>query len=209
MSILLTRLTAQLTVAAGARYDAISYPDAHASANHFRLKGIKQQKLTGGKSEMERFLAQNHSAMTHLPIGAAILLAFSAIAALFTSRKEITSSWAVLSIIAFVSVLPTLATGVASAKGRFNGEGKPFVQDGLLVSNSTANTRLWRHQILGTAGAALSAMLAFLGVAMLRGRSPNQYLIVLLALILVILWVAGGHLGGEELWGPDTFPAFK
>ena len=158
---------------------------------------------------MELFLAQNHSALTHLPIAAAILAAFSAVAALFTPRKEIMLMWAFLSIAAFVTVLPTVATGVVAAKGRFNDNGKPYIESGVFVSNNPANTRIFQHEVLGSAGTALGAILAFLGLAFLRGRRPNMYLIALLAVALAVLWGLGGHLGGKEMWGPDTFPALK
>ena len=160
---------------------------------------------------MELFLAQNHSALTHLPIAAAILAAMSAVAALFTSRKEkeIVFMWALLSITAFVTVLPTVATGVVAAKGRFNEDGKPYIEGGILVGNSPANSRILRHEVLGTTGSALAGVLALLGLAFLRGRMPNKYLIALLALALAVVWGLGGHLGGKEIWGADTFPALK
>jgi hypothetical protein len=157
---------------------------------------------------MELFLAQNHSAMTHLPIASAILAAAAALAALFVSRKEVAFLVAVLSIAAFVTALPTIVTGVAAGRGRINDEGKPYIQSGVFVSNIPQNTRIFRHQILGITGTGLAAILAILAVARLRGRSPNRYLIALLAVLLALLWGVGGHLGGKDLWGPDTFPAF-
>ncbi len=158
---------------------------------------------------MLRFLAQNHSAMTHLPIAAAVLGALAALAAVFVQKKEIAWVWAVLSITAFVTVLPTLATGIAAAKGRTNDDGKPYIESGLIVSDIGANQRVFRHQLLGLSGTAVAAILAALGIAGLRGRKPNRYLVVVLALLLAVLWGIGGHLGGEELWGPDTFPGFR
>jgi uncharacterized membrane protein len=157
---------------------------------------------------MELFLAQNHSPMTHLPIATAILGAIAALAALITHRKEATLIWALLAVTSFVTVLPTVLTGIFAAKGRFNDDGKPYIQSGIIVSNVPANARIFRHQALGLSGTAVAAILAALGVIRLRGRVPNQYLVVLLAVILAILWGLGGHLGGEELWGPDTFPGF-
>jgi hypothetical protein len=154
------------------------------------------------------FLAQNHSAMTHLPIATAILGAVAAIAALYVHKNEITWTWAVLSIAAFVTALPAAVTGIAAAKGRFNDEGKPYIQSGLIVAHIPANTRIFRHQILGASGSAVAAILAILGLRRLRGQNPNRYLVVLLAVLLAILWGIGGHLGGRELWGPDTFPGF-
>ena len=155
-----------------------------------------------------QFLAQNHSAMTHLPTASAVLAAAAAIALLFVSRKELSWFCAVLCITAFVTVLPTLVTGIAAAKGRFNEEGKPFIQGGFIAENIPANAQIRRHQILGISGTVVAAFLAWFGVASLRGRSPNRYLLVLLTVLLAILWAVGGHIGGQELWGPATFPAF-
>ena len=158
---------------------------------------------------VDMFFAQNHSAMTHLPLAAAVMVAACAIAALFTSRREIARAWAVLAIVAFVSALPAVATGVEAAEGRFSGDGKPYIQHGYIVSKTPASERVWRHQMLGGGGSAIAAVLATLGVSVLRGKSPNKYLVTLLALVLAVLWAIGAHTGGAELWGPDTFPAFK
>ena len=158
---------------------------------------------------MDLFFAQNHSAMTHLPLGAAIMAAACAVAALFTSRREIVQAWAVLAIVAFLTALPAVATGVEAAEGRFSGDGKPYIQHGYIVSRTPASERVWRHQMLGGGGSVLAAVLAVLGVSVLRGKSPNKYLVILLALTLAVLWAIGAHTGGAELWGPDTFPAFK
>jgi hypothetical protein len=155
------------------------------------------------------FLAQNHSAMTHLPIAAAILAAISALAALFVSRREVALFWATLSITAFLTVLPTLVTGILAAEGRFNADGKPYLEGGVLVSRIPANDRVWQHELFGGGGTAIAAILAISGIALLRGRKPNKYFIATLALALAILWGIGGHLGGKELWSPDTFPAFN
>jgi hypothetical protein len=157
---------------------------------------------------MWQFLAQNHSAMTHLPTAAAILGAAAALALLFVCKKEITFCWAVLSITAFVTVIPTMVTGIAAAKGRLNDEGNPFIQSGFIVDNLPENERIHRHQLLGISGSVLAALLTLLGISRLRGGNPNKYLVFVLTLLLAILWGIGGHLGGEELWGPDTFPAF-
>lgn len=157
---------------------------------------------------MMLFLAQNHSAMTHLPIAISILGAVVALAALFVSRKELTWAWAALSIAAFLTVLPTLVTGIAAAKGRHNEDGRPYIESGFIVNHIPENTRVFRHQILGLSGSAVAAILALLGILRLRGRNPNMYLVAILAVLLAILWGIGGHLGGEELWGADTFPGF-
>ncbi|MBZ5497272.1 MAG: hypothetical protein LAP85_12790 [Acidobacteriia bacterium] len=154
------------------------------------------------------FLAQNHSAMTHLPIAAAILAAIAAFVALFVFRREIVWAWAALSITAFLTVLPTVVTGIAAAKGRLNEEGKPYIQNGFIVDHIPANTRIWFHQMLGISGFVVAVILAILALARLRGRDPNKYVIALLAVLLALLWGLGGHLGGKELWGADTFPGF-
>jgi len=154
-------------------------------------------------------LARNHSAMTHLPVAAALLVLVCAIVASFKAHREIALAWAALSILAFATSLPTLTSGIAAARGRFNGDGKPYIESGVMVGRNPANERIWFHQILGASGTGVAAILALFGLAVIRGRSPNKYLVVLLALTLTLVWAVGAHLGGEELWGPDTFPAFK
>ena len=158
---------------------------------------------------MELFLARNHAVMVHLPIGAAVLAAAAAIVGLFVHRREIAWSWAVLSLVAFVSALPALVTGSAAAKGRFNEEGKPYLEQGLIVADTPANTRIFRHQMLGIAGTVAAGLLSALGIARLRGRNPNRFQVAALAIALAFLWGIGGHLGGQVLWGPDTFPVFS
>ena len=158
---------------------------------------------------MELFLAQNHSAMTHLPIACSILLAVCAAAAVFTTKREVAMAWAWLSILAFISALPTVTTGMFAARGRFNTEGKPYIESGFFVTNVPASARVWRHQLLGVTGFAVSLILSGLGVAKLRGRNANKYLVLALAVTLALLWGIGGHLGGMEMWGPETFPALK
>jgi uncharacterized membrane protein len=155
---------------------------------------------------MTLFLAQNHSAMTHLPIASAILAAVAALTALFVRRREISQCCAVLSILALVTVLPAAITGIAAAKGRFNDEGKPYIQSGVLVSNIPANARIFRHQVLGVAGAVVSALLTLLSISTLSGRNPNRYLIALLAVLLALLWGLGGHLGGRNSGVQTLFP---
>jgi formate hydrogenlyase subunit 3/multisubunit Na+/H+ antiporter MnhD subunit len=157
---------------------------------------------------MMLLLARNHSAMTHVPTAAAILGAVAALALLFVYKKEVAFCWAVLSITAFVTVIPTMITGIAAAKGRLNDAGKPYIQSGVIVDNVPANARIHLHQIMGISGGMVAAVLALLGIRSLRGGNSNKYLVFLLALLLAILWGIGGHLGGEELWGADTFPAF-
>ncbi len=157
---------------------------------------------------MELFLAQNHSAMTHLPIAASIMAAIAALAGLFANKREVLRLWAMLSLAAFVTVLPTLVTGFAAAKGRYNEEGQPYIQSGLLVNRIPANSRIFNHQIYAFSGTILSFLLAAGAAAQLSGRKLNRYLIALLTVVLAMLWAIGGHLGGEELWGPYTFPAF-
>jgi uncharacterized membrane protein len=158
---------------------------------------------------MELFLAQNHSAMTHLPIAAAIMAAAAAIVRLFANKKEVILVWAILSLAALVTVPSALITGVAAAKGRFNDAGKPYIQSGLIVDRIPASSRIFIHQVLGIGGAILACILGAAAIIQLRGREANRYWIVLLAVMLAILWGIGGHLGGEDLWGPATFPAFE
>ncbi len=158
---------------------------------------------------MDLFLAQNHAAMTHLPIAASIMAALAGVAGLFVNRREFYRFWAMLTLAAFLTVLPTLATGIAAAKGRYNEEGQPYIQKGLLVSQTPANSRIFNHQIFGTGGAIVAAFLAFKALAQLRGREPNRILIAVLTVILAVLWAAGGHLGGKELWEAYTFPVFQ
>ncbi len=158
---------------------------------------------------MQLFIAQNHSAMVHLPVASAVLAAVSAIAALIWTRKELGYLWAVLSIVAFVTVSSTVTTGLVAARGRYNEEGKPYVQSGLFVPRAPANERIWRHQALGIVGGALSGVLALLGVRLLRGKAPNGFVVAVLAVTLALVWAVGAHTGGAELWGPETFPAFK
>ena len=157
---------------------------------------------------MELFLAQNHSAMTHLPIASALMVAVGALVALFVARKELSLLCAILSLAALLTVIPTIATGIAAAKGRFNDDGKSYIQSGVMVSNIPANTRIFRHQVFGIAGTIVAVLLTILTIAKARGRNPNKYLIALLAVLLAVCWGIGGHLGGEELWGPETFPGF-
>jgi hypothetical protein len=154
------------------------------------------------------FLARNHSAMTHLPTAAAILGAVAALSLLFVFKKEIAFCWAVLSIAAFVTVIPTMVTGIAAAKGRLNDNGRPYIESGFLVGNLPANARIHMHQILGISGGMVAAVLALMGISRLRGGNPNKYAVFALALLLAFLWGIGGHFGGKELWGANTFPAF-
>jgi len=158
---------------------------------------------------MELLLAENHSAMTHIPIATAILAAAAAIAFCFVRRKEISLFGATLSIIAFLSVLPTITTGIYAAKGRLNERAKPYIQSGIIVDNVPENARIFRHQILGIGGACISAVVAILAVVKLRGRDPNRYVVAILTLLVAVLWGIGGHLGGKVLWGPDTFPGLE
>jgi hypothetical protein len=157
---------------------------------------------------MWQFLAQNHSAMTHLPTAAAVIGAVAALALLFVYKKEIAFCWAVLSITAFVTVVPTVVTGIAAARGRFNDTGKPYIDRGLLVENLPANARIHTHQVLGISGTIVAALLSLLAISRLRGGNPNKYVVFMLALLLAVLWGIAGHLGGKELWSADTFPAF-
>ena len=152
---------------------------------------------------MWSFLAQNHAPMTHLPIAAAILAAVAAVAAFKFDTKELRWSWAVLTIIAFVTVIPTVATGIAA------GIGRKFIEHGIMVADTPDNATIRIHQLLGTSGALLALFNAYLGYRYLRGKKTARSLAAILALTVAILWGIGGHLGGRELWGPDTFPAYE
>jgi hypothetical protein len=158
---------------------------------------------------MELFLAQNHAAMTHLPIAAAIMAAVVAAIRLLVNKREVVLLWAILSLTALATVPPTLITGLAAAKGRFNEEGKPYIQSGFIANRSPASSRIFYHQVCGMGGAILACLLGMAAIVQLRGRELSPYWIALLALLLAILWGVGGHLGGEELWGPATFPGFQ
>ena len=159
---------------------------------------------------MELFLAQNHAAMTHLPIAASILAALAALLGLYFLRKEALLVWAVLSLAAFITAFPAIVTGIAAAKGRFNDDGKPYLRKSeWIVERTPANGRLFNHQIMGIGGTAISGILALAALVRLRGRELNRFLIALLAVLLAVLWGIGGHLGGKELWSPDTFPALQ
>jgi hypothetical protein len=158
---------------------------------------------------MELFLAQNHSAMTHLPIAASILTAAAAIVALIVPRKEVTLFWAVLSMVALLSAFPTIVTGIAAGKGRTNDSGRPYIERGVFVDHSPENTRVYRHQMLAISGTVIAAVLSAIAITALRGRKPNPYLVTVLSLLMILVWGIGGHLGGKELWGPDTFPALR
>jgi len=147
--------------------------------------------------------------MVHLPIAASVLAAVAAMVGLLINKKEVYLVWAVLSLAALATVPPALITGIAAAKGRLNEEGKPYIQSGLVVDRTPANSRIFTHQAIGAGGTLLACLLAAAAIARLRGRNVNRFLLACLAVLLAVLWGIGGHLGGEELWGPDTFPAFQ
>ena len=152
---------------------------------------------------MELFLAQNHAPLTHLPIAAAILAALASIAALFIRKPQLTWAWAMLSIIAFVTVLPTIVSGIQAAKGR------GYIEQGVLVADMEGNEDVVIHQRLGMAGAAVAAFFLILGIRQLRGKAVNRWLAASVAVALAILWGVGGHMGGRASWGPDTFPKYE
>ena len=152
---------------------------------------------------MELFFAQNHAPMTHLPIASAMLAAVAAVLALFIKKPQLTWAWAMLSIVAFVTVLPTILTGIQAAKGR------GFIEEGLMVAEKEGNEDIVLHQRLGIAGTAVAMVFLFVGVRQLRGKNVNRWLAAVLAVTLAILWGFGGHMGGHEMWGPDTFPRFE
>jgi hypothetical protein len=128
--------------------------------------------------------------------------------ALVLPRREVVRSWALLALVAFATAVPATVTGIAAARGRFNGDGKPYIQDGIFVPDTPQNERIRRHQQLGVGGAIIAVVQAVLALACLRGREPNRCVAAVLAVLLAVAWGVGGHMGGQELWGPDTFPAF-
>ena len=152
---------------------------------------------------MDLFLAQNHAPMTHLPIAASILAALAAIAAIFIDKREIRWTWGMLTIIAFLTVIPTIATGIAA------GIGRNYIEQGIMVADTPDNQTIRIHQMLGSAGALVALVSAIAGVWYLRGKKVSRPLAAILALTVAILWGIGGHLGGSALWGPDTFPAYE
>ena len=149
------------------------------------------------------FLAQNHEPMTHLPIATSILAALAALLILFVEKKELRWSWAVLTIVAFMAVVPTIATGIAA------GVGRKYIEHGLLVTNIAENSTIRYHQLLGLTGAVLALINALLGLRFLRGKHVSKSLAVILALTIAIIWSIGAHLGGKDLWSPDTFPGYE
>jgi len=153
---------------------------------------------------MELFFAQNHAPLTHLPIATSILAAGAAIAGLFSLRKELSWAWSFLTIIAFVTVIPTIMTGIQAGRGR------QFIEkDHYLVSDAPDNSGIKLHQQLGLTGAIIALVSATLGFLHLRGKKINKYFSAIVALTVALLWGIGGHLGGKELWSPETFPAFE
>ena len=151
---------------------------------------------------MELFLAQNHPPMTHLPIAVSMLAALAAVLALFIKRKELVWAWSMLSIVAILSVVPTILTGVQAGKGR------NYIEHGVFVADKPDNATIQWHQRLGISGALVAAGFVVLGIRQLRGKHVNPTLAAAVATSLAIIWGVTGHLGGEESWGPDTFPGF-
>lgn len=152
---------------------------------------------------LELFFAQNHAALTHLPIACALLAALAAVLALVRKSEDLPKAWAILSIIAVVTVIPTILSGIQAAKGR------SYIEQGIFVSDAPENADIKLHQQLGMAGALSGFVMAFLGWRHLRGRKANRILVAVLAISTAILWGATGHMGGKALWSPDTFPAFE
>lgn len=152
---------------------------------------------------MELFLAQNHAPMTHLPIAAAILAAVAAVLAMFIHKPQLSWAWAMLSIVAMVTVIPTILTGIHAAKGR------GYIEQGIMVADTPDNADIVLHQRLGISGAIVGLVFLSLGVLHLRGRKVNRWLAAVVAVTLAILWGVGGHMGGRASWRPDTFPAYE
>ncbi len=152
---------------------------------------------------MELFLAQNHAPMTHLPIACSILAALAAIAAFVYKKPELTWAWAVLAIIAFLTVFPAIVTGIYAAIGRM------YLEHPGLVQDIPENDPIAWHQRLGISGAILALVLAFLGIRRLRGKENNRIVVLLFSLALAIVWGIGGHLGGKTSWSADSFPGLE
>lgn len=153
---------------------------------------------------MELFFAQNHAPMTHLPIATSILAAVAAMAAVvFPNKKEITWAWAILAIIALVTCIPAVFTGLFAAVGRF------YIESPGLIPDTPENDPIALHQRLGIIGFVLALILAYLGIRQLRGKASNRYVMLFLSVALAIVWGYGGHLGGKGLWSPETFPAYE
>ncbi|GEM_PF-4189066 len=154
---------------------------------------------------MDVFLARLHVPMTHLPIASAILAALASLAAIIFAkyREKLSWAWAVLSLVAVISVVPTIITGIEAGRGR------TYIEEGIIVADLEENANIRLHQQLGFAGFGVSLILAGLGIARLRGKNPNPYLVASIAVILVTVWLLGAHEGGAGIWAPDTFPGFK
>jgi uncharacterized membrane protein len=158
---------------------------------------------------MAQFLAQFHPATTHIPIATSFLAAVAATLAVILKKDALKTSWAVLTLVALVCVLPTIVTGIYAAKGRFNDKGKPFIEHGVLVPNTPENARLVVHQRLGLTGFGLALIASVFAVRHLRRKRVHVAVMIVLAWLLSVTWAVGGHIGGRELWGPDTFPAYE
>lgn len=158
---------------------------------------------------MELFLAQNHEPMTHLPIATSLLAAAVAIALLFVDKPHLRTAWAMLVLIASITVIPTIMTGIFVAKGRYNDKGKPYIENGVQVAWVPENTRIARHQVLGVAGFVVALGLSWAAIGQLRGKVRNKIAIAVASIALAAIWAVGSHIGGQELWGPDTFPAYE
>ena len=63
---------------------------------------------------------------------------------------------AALVLVAFVTVIPTITTGIFVAKGRYNEKGKPYIERGVQVAWTPENTRIARHQVIGVLGFAVA-----------------------------------------------------
>jgi uncharacterized membrane protein len=154
---------------------------------------------------MELLFAENHPPMTHFPIATSILAAVALIASVIfkSKQKELTWAWAILSIIAFITCVPAIVTGMSAAIGRMWTDSIGF------VPNIPENDPIALHQRLGIAGAILALITAYLGYRHLRGKTNNRILVLFFSVALAIIWSYGGHLGGKTAWSAETFPAYQ
>lgn len=152
---------------------------------------------------MELILAQNHEAMSHLPIAASVLAAIAAIVLLFVVKKELRFMWAVLAIVAMATAVPAALTGIMAAKGRL------YIDEGFIVNDEPESADIKTHQTLQVSGFVVSIVLAVLGYRSLRGKESNKYFVAAVSVALALLWGIGSHVGGKALWSPETFPAYE
>ncbi len=152
---------------------------------------------------LELFLAQQHAAFTHLPIATSVLAALAALIAFVRPRDDLRRAWAILSLIALITVIPTILSGIQAARGR------QYITQGVFVDTDPEHADIRLHQQLGIAGTVVALVLAGFGVRELRGKRSPRLLVAILAVTTALVWGFGSHMGGKALWSPDTFPAFE